>query len=792
MKMTTRRRQRDHSAPTMGKAVHAMAKKGRYGDNTVGHLTEGEVVVPKGVWQADPGLRQRTADAMARVGLDPAQYVVGHPRNSRNPRTGAREFAAQMVSDPVNGTYWYDPSTGSTSFTNPGQQQEAPNDPNASGGSNRTPNAMSAGQRNWGSEPNQQVNQQLAQATGFSGDFGSGGFSSYMATATPEQQAAAAGVLNSAGQGNRIDWNTGVTNPNDNINDPNASGGPKTPGTIYGGSSRFSPDMLARVNAGIARSNAFGAANPPSGFADPYDTPEAGNRNWGASQNVQANQGLADLTGYTGDFGGGAFNNWLYAQPNRNELESQVGQYLFDQGQADRANLYAWDRNGNGVVEGTEAAGVVQNADGSFTWPSGYTKGPLKDPFTTPGATVPIINPNIEGAPQAYAWGTGPGGMMPAGAWPDTMRDPIFGTTTYNAAPPPNANGQWLNPQFLPWDVRNGGTGDPYVPWTEEWAVKQAMAGNGYAAQALINAGYDPYDLAPDGNIGALTSGQGNPNAPGWDRGWQWQGPYLVNSEGVVQDGNGVLMIPQGNGLFLDTMYGFYRNGQGIIVNADGSPVITQYNQHIGGSSDPWRVFGSSNALAMMGQFAGVNLNSLNDGNNTPIVGNYGGGTPTPIAQTFRGQDIVTDIRGDPWATSVYNRATGSTGGPAGGAGGYAPGGVSTTPVNTGTNTNTGTNGTTTTGTGLTPGTLNSYSMPLGYGGINLFLGNAPTGQTGTSTQQQTSVDPLSWLSLLNLGYGQSTYGQPTYQSADPGQGGINYLAPNSQTVEFRTPFAYY
>ena len=193
----------------------------------------------------------------------------------------------------------------------------------------------------------------------------------------------------------------------------------------------------------------------------------------------------------------------------------------------------------------------------------------------------------------------------------------------------------------------------------------------------------------------------------------------------------------------------------------------------------------------MMGPYAGVNLGSLNDGNNTPIVGTYGGGTPTPISATFGGKDIVTDIRGDPWATSIYNRATGGTGGPAGGPGGYASGGVSTAPVNTGTNT--GTNGQTTSGLGLTPGTLNPYSMPLGYGGINLFLGGMPTTgtNTGTQTQQQSYVDPLSWLSLLNLGYGQSTYGYPTYQSADPGQSGINYVRPNSQTVEFRSPFTY-
>ena len=76
---------------------------------------------------------------------------------------------------------------------------------------------------------------------------------------------------------------------------------------------------------------------------------------------------------------------------------------------------------------------------------------------------------------------------------------------------------------------------------------------------------------------------------------------------------------------------------------------------------------------------------------------------------------------------------------------------------------------------------------------INFFLGNGGT-NTGTNTQAPTQqqYDPYSWLSLLNLGYGSSTYGQPTYTSADPNQaGGINYVQPNSQNVEFRTPFAY-
>lgn len=759
MKKTTAKKRKP--APRKpGRSLDALAEMGRFGDSEVGHLTPGEVVVPKRVMQNDPALRHHASMAMARAGFDPDQYVVGHPRNSRNPETGAREFAAQMVSDPINGTYWYDPSTGSTSFTNPGQQQEAPNDPNASG-SSRTPNAMSAGQRNWGSQPNQQVNQQLAQATGFSGDFGSGGFSSYMAGATPEQQAAAANVLNSAGQGNRIDWNTGLTAPVDEPNDPNASGGPKTPGTIYGASNN-------------------------------------GNRNWGAAPNAQANQGLANLTGYTGDFGGGAFNNWLYSQPNRNELESQVGQYLFANGQADRANMYAWDRNGNGAVEGTEAAGVIDNGDGTYVFPGGYERGRAIDPFT-PGKNIYQINPNIPGAPPAYEWGTAPDGMMPAGAWPETMMDPIRGTTTYWSAPPPGADGQWNNSNFLPWDVRNGGTGDPYVPWTEEWARKQAAAGNGYAAQALQGAGVDLASMAPNGNIGALTSGQGASNAAGFDRGWQAQGFYQTK-DGVYQTMDGVLVIPQGNGLFLDTMYGFYRNAQGIIVDANGQPIITQYNAHTGqGSSDPWRVFGSSGAMAMIGQFAGVDLGSLNDGNNTPIVGNYGGGTPTPIRQTFQGRDIVRDIRGDPWAQSVYNRATGSLGGPAGAAGGGAPpsgGNQYTYPTggtqNTGgTNTNTGTNGQTQTGTGLVPGTVNPYSFLLPYlmgmgGGVNINLG-------GNSSTPLTP-NPNDPLGLFSAGYYMTPGGYPLYTSSngeDEEGGGIDPITSNRQTVDFRSPFAY-
>ena len=65
---------------------------------------------------------------------------------------------------------------------------------------------------------------------------------------------------------------------------------------------------------------------------------------------------------------------------------------------------------------------------------------PAEDPYLS-GKPIYQINPSIPGAPQAYPWGTAPGGLMPAGAWPSTMMDPRSGTTTYQAAPPPGANG---------------------------------------------------------------------------------------------------------------------------------------------------------------------------------------------------------------------------------------------------------------------------------------------------------------------------------------------------------------
>ena len=283
--------------------------------------------------------------------------------------------------------------------------------------------------------------------------------------------------------------------------------------------------------------------------------------------------------------------------------------------------------------------------------------------------------------------------------------------------------------------------------------------------------------IAPNTNASATPSGQSildySNNAAGWDRGSQlmsmepvtgftiWKHP---DGSFYTSDANGRIKLePVGNGLYWDTAYGAYRNQNGKFVNADGSVMVTPYSEKYysqSGTQDPWRLWGSTAANQRMGSLSGVDLTTLRDGNNTPITGAYG------RAPTQAGGVSTTPV-------PLPSPGGGTGGGGTGGGGG----GGTTVPTST--------------GTGLAPGTTNPYSLPYG---INLNIFGQGQQSTGTNTQAATQqqYDPYSWLSLLNLGYGSSTYGQPTYTSADPNQaGGINYVQPNSQNVEFRTPFAY-
>jgi len=72
------------------------AELGRNGDDTIGHLTTGERIIPNGVLGAE--LTNKIIQEMEASGLDPSQYVVGNKNNSLNPATGQPEFA---VTEPL-------------------------------------------------------------------------------------------------------------------------------------------------------------------------------------------------------------------------------------------------------------------------------------------------------------------------------------------------------------------------------------------------------------------------------------------------------------------------------------------------------------------------------------------------------------------------------------------------------------------------------------------------------------------------------------------------------------------
>lgn len=67
------------------------AEKGRGTDRVLGHLTPGEIVVPKEM-TSDPAIKRALKNAFRRMDVDMNQYVVGHESNSINPETGNPEF----------------------------------------------------------------------------------------------------------------------------------------------------------------------------------------------------------------------------------------------------------------------------------------------------------------------------------------------------------------------------------------------------------------------------------------------------------------------------------------------------------------------------------------------------------------------------------------------------------------------------------------------------------------------------------------------------------------------------
>ena len=74
-----------------------MSMMGRDGDTTLGHLTEGEVVVPAPVLEANPQASDMLENSMMEMGIDPRTRVVDSTGElggiaSINPQTGLQEF----------------------------------------------------------------------------------------------------------------------------------------------------------------------------------------------------------------------------------------------------------------------------------------------------------------------------------------------------------------------------------------------------------------------------------------------------------------------------------------------------------------------------------------------------------------------------------------------------------------------------------------------------------------------------------------------------------------------------
>lgn len=70
-----------------------LPKKGRRTDTVLGHLTNGEMVIPVEILDADKGyLREVINGVMKELGGNPNEYTVGHKDNKINPETGYPEF----------------------------------------------------------------------------------------------------------------------------------------------------------------------------------------------------------------------------------------------------------------------------------------------------------------------------------------------------------------------------------------------------------------------------------------------------------------------------------------------------------------------------------------------------------------------------------------------------------------------------------------------------------------------------------------------------------------------------
>jgi hypothetical protein len=82
--------------------MQRLMSAGRDGDTAIGHLTEGEVVIPAPVFEANPQAANMLEQTMTQMGIDPRTRVVDSTGEiggiaSINPETGFQEFGFGSV-----------------------------------------------------------------------------------------------------------------------------------------------------------------------------------------------------------------------------------------------------------------------------------------------------------------------------------------------------------------------------------------------------------------------------------------------------------------------------------------------------------------------------------------------------------------------------------------------------------------------------------------------------------------------------------------------------------------------
>jgi len=77
------------STPMM---ANRLAQMGRYDDDQIAHVAEGEMLVPAPILKYYPEVREEIFDVIKKEGLDPQEFIVGGDMVARNPLTGVQEF----------------------------------------------------------------------------------------------------------------------------------------------------------------------------------------------------------------------------------------------------------------------------------------------------------------------------------------------------------------------------------------------------------------------------------------------------------------------------------------------------------------------------------------------------------------------------------------------------------------------------------------------------------------------------------------------------------------------------